>query len=91
MVQSLAVAHLKNCNGVFKEIQLFLTFHFTLESVNLLIYLYKLSILLLCVEPVGTSSPKFAMVDKSRTFIIKKENLITLHCPAQAFPVPNFR
>ncbi|XP_014244458.1 Down syndrome cell adhesion molecule-like protein Dscam2 isoform X24 [Cimex lectularius] len=46
---------------------------------------------LVITEPVGTSSPQFSMIDKSRTFILRKGNALTLQCPAQAFPVPSFR
>ena len=45
-------------------------------------------------EPVGSASPKFstlATLDNIRGFVAKENLMFSLLCPAQGFPVPNFR
>lgn len=46
------------------------------------------------VEPVASTKPKFPMTENSRTYTtytVQREQPLTLPCPAQAFPVPNYR
>lgn len=44
-----------------------------------------------CIEPVGSVAPKLTSGDKSRTLDIRRNHNLTLLCPAQSYPVPNFR
>ncbi|XP_036142519.1 Down syndrome cell adhesion molecule-like protein Dscam2 isoform X28 [Monomorium pharaonis] len=49
---------------------------------------------LVITEPVASTKPKFPMTENSRTFTtytVQRERPLTLPCPAQAFPVPNYR
>ncbi|XP_025152771.1 Down syndrome cell adhesion molecule-like protein Dscam2 isoform X22 [Harpegnathos saltator] len=49
---------------------------------------------LVITEPVASTKPKFPMTENSRTlttYTVQREQPLTLPCPAQAFPVPNFR
>lgn len=57
-----------------------------------IISLLELSfILLIYSEPVGSVGPKLTSGDKSRSIDIYLNGSVTLLCPAQSFPVPNFR
>ncbi|KYM78312.1 hypothetical protein ALC53_10967 [Atta colombica] len=45
-------------------------------------------------EPIASTKPKFPMTENSRTYTtytVQREQPLTLSCPAQAFPVPNYR
>ncbi|XP_071567211.1 Down syndrome cell adhesion molecule 1 isoform X2 [Temnothorax nylanderi] len=49
---------------------------------------------LVITEPVASTKPKFPMTENSRTYTtytVQREQPLTLPCPAQAFPVPNYR
>ncbi|KAL0124037.1 hypothetical protein PUN28_006078 [Cardiocondyla obscurior] len=49
---------------------------------------------LVITEPVTSTKPKFPMTENSRTYTtytVQREQPLTLPCPAQAFPVPNYR
>ena len=43
------------------------------------------------VEPIGGSAPKFAHESKGSILLKNNEEVISLSCPAQGFPVPAFR
>lgn len=44
------------------------------------------------IEPIGSSPPKVPKESKSNTFTVNRdEELISLSCPGQAYPVPAFR
>ena len=50
--------------------------------------------LVLFLEPIASTKPKFPMTENSRTYTtytVQREQPLTLPCPAQAFPVPNYR
>ncbi|XP_012058406.1 PREDICTED: Down syndrome cell adhesion molecule-like protein Dscam2 [Atta cephalotes] len=49
---------------------------------------------LVITEPIASTKPKFPMTENSRTYTtytVQREQPLTLPCPAQAFPVPNYR
>ncbi|KYQ60785.1 hypothetical protein ALC60_00153 [Trachymyrmex zeteki] len=56
--------------------------------------LYKFTNLVLFLEPITSTKPKFPMTENSRTYTtytVQREQPLTLSCPAQAYPVPNYR
>ncbi|XP_035731485.1 Down syndrome cell adhesion molecule-like protein Dscam2 isoform X12 [Vespa mandarinia] len=49
---------------------------------------------LVITEPVASTKPKFPMTENSRTYTtytVRRNESLSLPCPAQAFPVPAFR
>ncbi|XP_024082584.1 Down syndrome cell adhesion molecule-like protein Dscam2 isoform X29 [Cimex lectularius] len=46
---------------------------------------------LVITEPVGSTGPKFPSVVTLQAFSVINGQMFSLQCPAQAYPVPNFR
>lgn len=45
----------------------------------------------ICIEPVGSVSPKISMSDKSNVLVMNIGKSATFLCPAQSYPVAIFR
>ena len=53
--------------------------------------LYSIHVILINLEPIGGSKPKFSQKSESLTFTEKAHQTISLLCPAMGSPLPSFR